>query len=262
MLNFNSPWLTALKLARVSSPNLTNLPTALTSLVAVPLLELLFLLALSASLGAANLLHIAYASVLLGLGTSILAGTVGQVSYDRMSGVLQDTLAYRFFYLPYWGSKIFVPALLGLAVAVSSCLGIFLLDPEHQLDAFLAALALLLPVALLMGLASVGVATLSLGLKDPYLLSNILGGLLPLTAGVLVPLSLYPSWLAQLVTFLPLTASVEAFRLLAEGGPVTGVLFLLAREALVSCLWLLVGVAASRLVMSALRSGRRRQEIW
>ena len=100
------PLRTALRIARVSTPALTNRRTAVTSLVAVPVLGVLLLVAVAASAGGTDLVATASAGVLVTFGLSIVAGTVAQISRDRQLGVLQQVLAGQFFSLPYWLEKV------------------------------------------------------------------------------------------------------------------------------------------------------------
>lgn len=253
---------TSLRIARVSTPELTNASTALTSLVAVPLLEVLLIVAVSASLGGDDLVRTAYAAIILAYGLSIVTGTVGQVTRDRQIGVLQEALMSRFFYLPYWLGKVTVPAVLGAAVAVASSLAVLLVDPDRSAQAFVGAVALLPVVTVGASLAAVGVATLSVGASDPYLVANVAQGVLPLTAGVVVPLSSYPAVLAHAASALPFTAAVEAMRVLQNGGDTALVATLMTRELLVCSVWFVIGAVVSRRVVRALRDGRRREEIW
>lgn len=253
---------TALRISRVSTPDLANVATAITSLVAVPLLEVLLLVAVSASLGGNDLIVVAYSAILVAFGLTAVTGTVGQITRDRHAGVLQDILTIRPFYAPYWLGKTAIPAGLGLVVAFASCAAVFGIDSSHDVRSLLSALAMLPVVAIFASLCAIGVATLSVGFKDPYLVSNIIQGIVPITAGVVVPLSSYPGLLASVAHVFPFTGAVEAMRALALEQPWPEAAASIAREGGVCGLWLVVGVLASRFVLKALRDGRRREEIW
>lgn len=256
------PLATALRISRVSTPELTNVATAVTSLVAVPLLEVVLLVAVSASLGGDDLVIVAYAAVLVAFGLTVVTGTVGQVTRDRHSGVLQDALTYRFFYAPYWLSKVTIPVALGLAVAAASCTAVFAVDNEHDAERLVSAVVMLPVVAAFSSLTAIGLASLSVGFQDPFLISNISQGVLPITAGVVAPLSTYPDLLAIVARSLPLTNAVEAMRAFALHQTWAEVVVFILREGIVSVAWLAVGAISSRLVIRALRDGRRREEIW
>ena len=257
-----SPLGTALRISRVSTPDLANTATALTSLVAVPLLEVLLLVAVSASLGGDDLVVVAYSAILVAFGLTVVTGTVGQITRDRHAGVLQDILTLRPFYAPYWLGKTTIPAVLGVAVAFASCVAVFGIDTSHDPRSLASALVMLPVVALFASFCAVGVATLSVGLKDPYLLSNVIQGVVPITAGIVVPLSSYPTLLASVAHVFPFTGAVEAMRALALEQPLSEVAASIAREGGICGAWLLVGALASKFVLRALRDGRRREEIW
>ena len=70
-----------------------------------------------------------------------------------------------------------------------------------------------------------------MGASDPYLVANVAQGVLPLTAGVVVPLSSYPAVLAHAASALPFTAAVEAMRVLQDGGDTALVATLMTRRA-------------------------------
>jgi ABC-2 type transport system permease protein len=251
-----SRWVTSIQVAASSNPALATPGTALTSLVLTPALEVLLLVAVTASVGSTDLRDTAYAGIVLAFGLSVVTGTVEQVTLDRRLGVLPDVLSYGLRNPAYWGAKMLVPLVLGLAPAIVSTAGVLLVDPGHDLEAFRRVL-LLLPVAALAGaLVGLAASVASIGLSDPYLVSNSAHGLLLVTAGVVLPISLYPAWLGMPALALPFTAVVEAVR--ADGS--TGLLVL--RELAVCGAWCLVGLLSSRRVLAAVRSGRRSTEVW
>lgn len=256
------PIKTALKISKVSSPELTNSSTAVTSLIFVPLFEVILLVAITASMGSVDLISVAYSAIVLALGLTIITGTVGQVTRDRNLGVLNEMLIYRFYYAPYWLSKVCVSAILGLVVAMLSSVVVFAMAAENNASSLFSILALLPFVAFCSSLAAIGVSTLSIGLRDPYFVSNIVQGLLPLTAGVVVPLSSYPTVLQSIAYVLPFTGAIEAMRGLASGQHFSAVSVFLMRELVVCGGWLLIGVLTSATVVRAIRDGRRREDIW
>lgn len=258
-MSMSNPYVVALRIARVSSSALTNAGTALTSLVAIPMLEVLMLVAVAASVGSSDLVSVAYAGALIALGTSIISGTISGVSRDRSMGVLQDALTFRFFHPPYWLAKVTIPAVLGVAVALATIAAILLIDPSHSSDMALRALTLVPPVCLVAGTVSVAAATASVALRDPYLVSNVLTATLPIVAGVVVPITLFPQWLATLAMLVPLTATVQAMWS-PDMAPNESAL-LVARDLAVAAAWLAMGVALSRRVITLLRDGRR-EDVW
>lgn len=179
----------------------------------------------------------------------------------RISRVSAPELTSRFFSPPYWASKVVVPITLGGAVAIASCVTVLVIDPEHSVQRFTAALLVIPVVAVGASAASIGIATLSVGLRDPYLISNVVHGLLPLTAGVIVPLASYPAALAGMARAFPLTGAIEAMQAITTSGSGAWVASTLGREVLICGAWFVLGALASRLVIRGLRNGRR-EEIW
>lgn len=259
------PIRTAARVAWASTPALANVGTALTSLVAVPLLGVVLLVAITLAAGAGPdaAVATAYAGVVVAFGAAIVSGTVAQVTTDRQIGVLADVLVGRPVHPAYWISKVSVPVLTGTAVAMGALLALGAVVPASR--SLLVGALVVLPVVAVAGACSaVAAATLSIGLKDPYLISNVVVALVPLSAGVVVPVVDYPDALRFLASALPFTASIEALRAIGDASavPWSSVAVLAVRELVVCGAWLLCGLAASRFVVAALRSGRRSEEIW
>jgi len=247
---------TALQINLVSNSALANVPTALTSLMFTPLLSVLLLIAVLASVGVSDVRDAAYASIVLSFGLAILNGAVEEVTRDRQIGVIQEVISHGMWNPSYWISKLLVPMVLGIVPAGLSALTVFWVAGADDVSALLRVLGLI-PVAALSGaLVGVTAAVASFALSDPYLISNILGSVLLLTAGVALPLHLYPVWLAAISRFLPFTAVIELVRGADPGW------LLLGRELLVSLGWLAIGLLIARRVMALLRSGKRSTEIW
>ncbi len=249
-------WATSVTVAAVSNPALTNTATAVTSLVLTPLLEVLLLVAVSASVGSSDLRDTAYAGILVAFGLTVLTGAVEQVTRDRRLGVLQEVIGHGLTNAPYWAGKLVVPVTLGVVPALAGAAVVFWLDPSHDAQA-LERVLLLIPLAALSGgLVGLTAAIASLARTDPYIVSNSAHGVLLITAGVVLPLSLYPQWLAWVALALPFTAAVEAVR--AE----SGVALLVLREIGVALAWFSISLLIGRRVLAALRSGRRTEEVW
>ncbi|RMI09687.1 ABC transporter permease [Cellulomonas triticagri] len=256
MRRADGPWATSITVAAVSNPALTNTATAVTSLVLVPALQVLMLVAVTASVGSPDLVGTAYAGIVLAFGLGVLSGTVEQVTRDRRLGVVQDVLGHGIANPVYWGGKLVVPVVLGIVPALAGAGVVFWLDGARDVDALSRTLVLVPVAALAGGMVGLAAAVISLALSDPYVVANSACSVLLLTAGVVLPLGLYPEWLAWTARALPFTAVIEAVR---ADGPV-GVLVL--RELGVCAVWLGGGVVAGRRVLSAWRSGRRTEEVW
>jgi ABC-2 type transport system permease protein len=248
---------TSIRVTVASTRALGCVPTAVTSLVLTPLLEVLLLVAVSASVGSPDLRTTAYAGIVLSLGLTVLGGTVDQVSLDRRIGVLQEVVAFGLGDLAYWVGKVVVPLVLGTVPAVAGVAAVLALDPAHATGPFLRTLGLLPVSALAGGLVGLTAAIASLPLSDPYALSGWARSVLVVTSGVVLPLSAYPCWLAVGAQVLPFTAVVEATR---TGGPVWPWVL---RELLVASAWCGVSLVIGRRVMIAVRSGRRpAMDVW
>ncbi len=237
-----------------------NVPTTLTTLVALPLTELLMLVAVASAMHSPQLVLTAYCGALVASATGVLTQTIGLVTYDRNIGVLHDVLLTRFFNPVFWFSKLAIPC---FNAALMGCViigGIWLFAPASSASPALVALAML-PCFILAGaLLGFTCATLSVALNDPYLISNVVAATLPLTTAVLAPVSAYPAWLAALIQWLPLTHGIEVFRDLVTGSTLENeLLFHAQAELAICCTWALAGVLASSRILTLIRSGRRRR---
>jgi ABC-2 type transport system permease protein len=246
---------TSTMIATVTNPALSTPGTIIASLVLTPLLEVVLLVAVTASVGSDDLRDTAYAGLVLAFGLTVLTGTVEQVTRDRRLGVLQDIVGFGLFRPVYWFGKMLVPVVLGVLPAALGSLAVFGLDPRHDPAALGRTLVLICLAALAGGLLGSAASVASLALSDPYLVSNVAQSALLITAGVVLPVALYPGWLAALSRALPFTALVEAVRSPGLGGQ-------LAQETTVTLVWCVIGLVAGRLATRAVRSGRRSFDVW
>jgi len=253
---FDGRFATALQIARVSNPMLTSVPEIIATLVLRPLLGAMLLVAVLGSVGVTDLRDAAYASILLSFGTAVMLGAVMHVSSDRNLGVAQEIVSHGLWNPPYWTAKLLVPMVLGIVPAVLSSLVVFWVSGADD-GAALLRVMLLIPLAALIGaLIGITAAITSFAFSDPYMVSNILDSVLLITAGVVLPLQLYPSWLAFIARLSPFTALVEAVR---STGPIWPYAL---RELAIAAVWLLAGILIARHVMALIRSGKRTEEIW
>jgi ABC-2 type transport system permease protein len=253
---FDGRFATAFQIARVSNTMLSTVPSAITTLVVRPLLGALLLVAVLGSVGVTDLRDAAYASIVLSFGMAVMLGAVMHVSSDRMRGVSQEIIGYGLWNPPYWTSKLLIPMILGIVPAVLSSLVIFWISGIEDVTALLRVLTLI-PIAALVGaLIGITAAITSFAFSDPYMVSNVLNSVIMITAGVVLPLQFYPTWLAWIARFLPFTALVEAVR---STGPIWPYAL---RELAIAVVWLLAGILIARRVMSLVRSGKLTEEIW
>ena len=256
MSRFDGRFATALQIARVSNPMLTSVPEIIATLVLRPLLSAVLLVAVLGSVGVTDLRDAAYASILLSFGMAVMLGAVMHVSSDRNLGVAQEIVSHGLWNPPYWTAKLLVPMVLGIVPAVLSSLVVFWVSAPHDADALLRVLSLIPLAALIGALVGITAAITSFAFSDPYMVSNILDSVLLITAGVVLPLQMYPDWLARIARLMPFTALVEAVRTTRPIWPFA------LRELVIAAVWLLVGILIARRVMALIRSGKRSQEIW
>jgi ABC-2 type transport system permease protein len=97
---------------------------------------------------------------------------------------------------------------------------------------------------------SFGLCLGSLGLRgrSVSLFADTVGGSMLLISGANVPLERLPGFVRAVGSGLPLTHGIQAGRILGAGGSFGAAGHLLAREALVGCCYLLLGVAMLRVL--------------
>ena len=119
---------------------------------------------------------------------------------------------------------------------------------------------LLMPVAVLGGVClGIFAAGLGLYLSDPYTGSSFLSIILPVSAGVIVPVSTYPGWLAWLCSWVPGSRLVQVLD--ASSGIANGTapeLFaLLAADTALTVLYAAIGLGLMVLAARRIRAGAR-----
>jgi ABC-2 type transport system permease protein len=94
----------------------------------------------------------------------------------------------------------------------------------------------------------IGLSTAGIGLlaRNTATLDNIVFGILLASCGVNVSLDDLPGWMSTIAQGLPLTHGIEAARKLAGGTAFSQVGGLVAAEALVGCLYGLIGYSVIR----------------
>ncbi|MDO4888882.1 MAG: ABC transporter permease [Actinomycetaceae bacterium] len=248
---------TAIRVSLTSSITFATVGTAATSLLLIPLLSVLFDVLLGSDLASPDLVRIGYAAALVSLMVSVCSGVVAAVARDRMLGVFQEVQLRRRFDAAYWVSVAAVPVVLALASAVIVFGSVFAFSGGD--GAMLGRAARLVLPALAVGLClGIFAAGSGVGLPDPYLGATLVGALLPLTAGVIVPVSQYPAWFAGLVRFIPGTNTVRA---LSEATGAPGQLAFVGIDAALSLVWAGIGLALTRVAVAHLRNGVRLESI-
>ena len=182
---------------------------------------------------------------------------MARAATDRWLGVFEQVCTARRFDAAYWLGVSAMPVLLALITGITN-LGVaaayagFGGSLEGSLSMLVRSVTLL-PLALMAGVClGVFAAGLGLYLSDPYLGGTILGALLPISAGVIVPIDAYPAWLAALCTLVPggrTIALVSGSSGLVDSTVVT--------EVLVCVLWALAGLVLVHAAARRIRSGAR-----
>lgn len=238
-----------------SSTSFATLGTAFTTLLALPLLDVLFDVLMGADLAAPNLVRTGYAAALVALTSSVCSGIVSAVATDRNLGIFQAVHMQRRFDGAYWLSIAAVPTLLATITGSTAIGAVFILSPHHD-GTLLARVIPLAGIAVLCGLfVGIGAAGVGVDLSDPYLGATIVGALLPVLTGVIVPTSAYPSWLKVASILTPMNGALQVM----DGSGMVAAL--LVGDIAISALWALTGIAFTRHAVLRLRSGRRRDVI-
>jgi ABC-2 type transport system permease protein len=124
--------------------------------------------------------------------------------------------------------------------------------PRHAL----APLALTIAVTAF-SCVGIGLFNASLGLRwrETAVLGNLLLYVLLIFAGVNVPLDRLPGWMSTLAQGLPVTHGANAARQLIAGAPLAHVLPLIAAEAVVGTVYVVVGLSTISLFELEARRG-------
>lgn len=238
-----------------SSVTFATLGTAVTTLVVLPLLDVIFDVLLGADVGAPNLVRTGYAAALVALCSSVVTGIVSAAVADRNFGIFQEVHLRRRVDLVYWLGIATVPTLFALLTGASAIGAVFWLSSGRDL-ALLGRVVVLAGIALLCGFfLGIGAAGIGIDLPDPYLGATIVAIFLPVLTGVVVPLEYYPTWLHALATLVPLSGTITA--LSAPPGWLSA--WLLARDCVVALLWAAGGLLATHHAIIRMRAGLRRE---
>ena len=247
-----------------SSITFATLGTAITTLVLVPGLNVLFTVLLGADLAANDTVRIGCATALIATLSSVAAGIVARVATDRWIGVFEYVCTARPVDAGYWLGAAAVPALLASVTGLSNVGIVWLLSFTAPSTGAVSGLLLgalaLMPVAVLGGVClGIFAASLGLYLSDPYTGSNFLAVILPVSAGVIVPVSTYPAWLAWVCSWVPGSRLVQALD--TSGGTASSTtpdLFaLLAADTALGMIYAAIGLGLTYLAARRIRAGAR-----
>lgn len=236
-----------------SSTMFANIGTVLVSFLVTPMLDIAFSVLMGASLSAPDLVRIGYGSCLVGAAIGVCTTMAASVANDKDQEILQDVLLRRKIDMAYWLGVAVRGVLMAFVTGIIASSGIFLIDATQDWESLLRTLALL-PMALVSGaLLGIGVSGLGLPLKDSFMPLNTAVPLLPIIAGVVVPLRYYPLWAQHIVVLLPMS-SYSAVLTGAASIPAAVV-----RETLTGGAWAVIGIMSSILAVRSWKHGNAPQ---
>jgi ABC-2 type transport system permease protein len=177
--------------------------------------------------------------------------TIAGERYQQTLGYLLVTPARR------------LPLFLGRAVPVVAngfLVGVFALVVGGAILGIDVPASAYAPLALVTAVAAysctgLGLINAALGLviRETAVLSNIIFGLLLIFTGANVPLDDLPDWMQSVAQILPFTHAIEAAREVADGVPFADVSGLVATEAAIGTVYVVVGYAMLRWVETVSR---------
>lgn len=234
--------------------NWTTPPMFIGTLLAGPLLQLLFFVFLGRELGVADDRFYLVGNAVLASSTACVYGGTMAIANERRFGTLGAVLLSPRRRAPLWFGRALPYVLNGLLISV------------FTLTAASLLLGLRIPLGSVPGLAAVllaacaacsafGLALGALGLRfrDVFLVSNVACSVLLLLTGANVPRTELPAWMGALGDVLPLTHAADAARQLSAGGALdTG---LLGAELAVGAGYALLAVA----LLALFERGSRRR---
>jgi ABC-2 type transport system permease protein len=214
-----------------------------------PFFLMLFFIYLGKHVGYADPLYIVIGNMLLIPASNALGGVTLAIADERQWGTLSVVLGSPAPRLPvFLGRSLFyivdgfVTSLLGLAIAAL----IFRMDVA-RVDAGALALSALLVAFSCTGMGFV-FGSLSLVVRDGWMITTTFISTLYILSGVNFPVESLPAVLQPVAYALPLTRGVQAARLALQGADFGAVAPLLVGEVLVGAAYLVMGYVFFRLI--------------
>lgn len=227
--------------------------TTLVTMLVVPLFEVVFNVLLGNDLGAQDMLRTAYASALVAMGLGVCSGLVSKVATDRNLGIFQEVHQYRTVDIAYWAGSAVMPILLAIPTGVVSLVVITVAGGARGWSMVLNISALAV-VAIFIGvLVGIAMAGIGVALSDPYQGANFANAIVPILSGVIVPVALFPNWLAGLSRAIPISGTIRALSTALQSGQLN--LALLLVDVGVAAGWAVIGLAVVGLAIRRIKSG-------
>lgn len=194
-----------------SSAIFANRRSILVSLFATPVFEIFTSYFLGHILRSPNPTDIALRGLLLSVVLMTATFIVLTFAYDRETGVLAQIISYHPLDFQYIAGITLAAVIVS---TISGLMNLICLAFVFQIQSEIINIIGIFPLALLCGTAfGILCATTAFIFQDPYAALNFLAPFLPLTIGVLVPLSEYPSTIERFLRFIPPASTLESIGL-------------------------------------------------
>lgn len=239
--------------ARMSSSYQATYGTLLVTLLIIPVLNIFYSVLLGEDLGADDYLRTGIASLLVGMCTSVISGIVSKVVTDRNLGIFQEVSQRRVIDLAFWCGSVLIPVLLLIPTSIVALVIVFI-SSERLTSEFVLPISLIVATAIVIGiLMGIAMAGVGVYLSDPYQGANIIGALIPIVSGVIVPTQLYPDWLQRIVPLFPMSGTVNVLSEVLQQSPFRWGPMLW--DVGVATIWAFVGLIMVRFALLRIRSG-------
>lgn len=177
--------------------------------------------------------YVALASIAIDATNLSMTTMTESLINDALLGIDYEMIVKRPFSPRYWLSKVLVAFITGLILAATNLfLALAFGAPVIVVWRVIMVLPLLSLFGLTLGFTSWAI---SWEMNDPYFLTNVVGGMMSLAAGILVVISAYPDWLEKIALLFPFYGPIN----LIKFGHAN-----LVHSFVVAMIWLAVGIVA------------------
>lgn len=183
--------------------------TIVVALFLTPMLDVAFAVLMGASVNSPNLILTSYRGALVTAALITCTALCMEFVVDREQGMLNEILSRRVPNIGYWIGLSLPAAAVGIITGGVTIVAIFVVDAARSAELMLHCMALL-PMVIIGGVG-LGVLCAGVGLfsQDPYMALNFVTPVIPITSGVVVPLSYYPKYLAAIFSGLPISTAIN-----------------------------------------------------
>lgn len=231
-----------IKIALQSLSYFRNCRTFIVTFVIEPFFDIMMVGLLSSQFSNDLLIHSIIAMSIIS-GIQNLIATLNTLFVDDQSRRIDMEMVMNSrFSIRYWLSKIVaaVTVAIGQMMIILTLVVIFTRDTSWLYRAILVV-----PVIIIFGIIVGFTATiLSWQSNDPYLVGNIVGILIVLLSGVIVPLNQYPKWLNILSYLLPFS-HVMQWLMTGSGN--------ILPDVLIAVIWIIIAIVAYKLKLLSIK---------